>query len=919
MKWLTNHMRGIGSLMGKARVSRELDEELEAYLEASIAYKRQGGMTAAEARRAALREMGSRNAVQHQVWSSRWESSLENLLTDVRIGWRALARSPGFTLAALLSLTLGIGANAAIFSLLNAVMLRPLPVPAPQQLVLFGAGQWVGSTGGMPSKSWQLFSYPFYRAFAARTSSFAGVTAVSSIQMGSHTSVNGGSPEQVHIDLVAGSYFSVLGVPPALGRVIAESDDQAPGAGPVAVASYGWYERHFQGSPAGVGRSIRIQGRDYTIIGVAQPGFAGLAQAAPADLWIPLSMEKEISPGWNGLADHDFQSLYLLGRLKPGIAAAQAEEPTNLLFRQIIRSQYLGANPSQQDLADIAHARIDLTSMAAGLPGLRLRYSAPLEILMGFVVLVLVMACANIANMLFARGVARAREIAVRQALGATRRRIVRQLLTESLLLALIGAGLGLLLAWGANHLLLSLGQHGEDVVPVDVTPDHRVLAFTLITAVLTALLFGIAPALRAARAELTPALKEGRGSTSSGARSALSRGLIAGQIALSILLLAAAGLFLHSLRNLVRVDPGFDPQHVLVFSLDEYAANLPLDERLMLLQQQIERNVQAIPGVRSASFSMFTFNQGEWSNSLVMQGIPPTPENSEDVLYNVTGNEFLETLGIPLIAGRNFGAQDTARAPKVAIVNETLARRFFPSGSPLGRHFCLCDGNPAHGQAGPFDVEIVGVVRDAKYVGLNENAHMAAYFPYAQRLQYFSDLSVRSTTPAATLIPAVRHAIAEVNSQIAIARVTPLADQVRGSIATQELVGILSGLFAALAVVLSAIGVYGLISYSVVRRTGEIGIRLALGAEKRSLVWLVVRESMLLLAAGMAVGLPLALVLAGSMRRVLDSALYRVPALDPWTFAAAFVIIAAMTLLAAFLPGRRATKIEPSVALRCE
>jgi predicted permease len=919
MNWLTNLTAGLKALFHKQRAEGELDEELDGFLEASEAHKQQSGMTPAAARRAALVELGSRNAVKHRLWSSRWESALEGLVQDLRVSLRALARSPGFTSVALLSLAFGIGANTAIFTLLNAVMLRPLPVSHPQQLVLFGKGQSVGSIGGLPNRSSQLFSNPLYRTLTAQTPAFSGVAAVSSVQMGSHILVAGGNIEPVHIDLVSGRYFDVLGVPPAMGRVLGATDDQAAGSNSVAVASFAWFQRHFQGNASALGQAIRIQGHDYTLIGVAQPGFSGHSPAQPADLWIPLSMENEISPGWNGLASIDFQSLYLFGRLKPGVSVAQATASTNLLFRQILRSEYLGDHPSQQDLTDLEHAEVELISFAGGLPGMRLRFSAPLEILMGIVVLVLLIACANIANMLFARGIARSREIAVRQALGATRGRVVAQLLTESLLIAVTGAALGILLAWRGCHLLLALGSQGPEAIPLDITPDYRVLAFTLVLTVLTALLFGIAPALRATRLELTPALKDGRGSSSVAARGTLSRSLIVGQIALSILLLAAAGLFLRSLRNLTRVDLGFDPKDVTVFSLDEYSANLPLDDRLVQLQQQIEQSVQALPGVSSASFSTFTFNQGEWSDSILMQGVPRTPENGEDTLYNVIGTEYLKTYGIPLLAGRNFNAQDTAKSPQVAIVNETLARRFFPSGAALGHHFCLCDDNPAHAKDNRFEIEIVGVVRDAHYVSLGERPEMAAYFPYAQHIQYFGNFSVRSSVSAAALIPAVRRAVAQANPNIAIGQVVPLSEQVSGSISTQRLIGLLSTFFAVLAVFLAAIGIYGLMSYSVVRRTSEIGIRLALGAQTRTLLWLVLKESLLMLAAGLMIGLPLGLATCYSLAAFLKRQLYEVSALDPLAFVFAAAVISAMTMLAAWLPARRAARVDPMVALRCE
>lgn len=920
MSWLNSLITGIRSLSARHRVEQELDEELDLFVEQAAEHNERLGMTPEEALRAARVAVGGRNSVKQKVWASRWESTLDNTLKDARLGTRSLLRTPGFTAIAVISLALGIGANTAIFTLLNAVMLRPLPVENPRQLVLFGNGKWVGSMDGMPNRSWNLFSYPLYRAFAAQTNAFASVTAVSSIQMGGHLASNNSTPEHVQIDLVSGSYFSVLGVPPALGRTINEADDRTAGEGAVAVASYGWFQRHFGGNPAALGTTIRVQGHDYTIVGVAQPGFAGLAPSSPADMWIPLSMEKEISPGWNGLDDKDFQSLYLIGRLKQGVTIAQATASTNLLFRQTIRSEYLGDHPSDHDLADLQKANIELTSASGGLPGLRLKLSTPLTILMGIVVLVLLIACVNIANMLLARGIARSREIAVRQALGATRGRIMAQLLTESVLLALGGAAFGVLVAWGSLRLLSTYLSHGVSArMPEYLTPDARVLLFTLAVTGFTALLFGMLPAVRSARLELTPVLKEGRGGSPANARGALSHGLIVGQIAISVLLLVAAGLFLRSLVKLNRVDVGFDPKHATVFELDEYAANLPADSRLTQLQQQIEQNVQALPGVDSASFSMFAFNQGEWSDSLMMEGVPRTSQNDSDVLYNVVGTQYLKTFGIPLVAGRTFNDQDTAKSPQVALINETMARTFFSNGSPIGHHFCMCDGATGHRPIGPFDIEIVGVVRDAHYEGLGERQHMAAYFPYAQRVQYFSNFVVRSNEPIASLLPAVRKAIAQANPQIVVSSVVPLSDLVKDSIQTQRLIGLLSAFFAALAVFLVAIGIYGLISYSVARRTSEIGIRAALGAPKWVLVWLVVRESLVLLAAGLVVGLPLALVTARSLSQFLQATLFQVTALDPIAFALAIAVACVMTLCAAYLPARRAAAVNPVDALRCE
>ena len=916
MNLFRNLKSGLQSLFQKQRVDRELDEELQSYLEASAAHKQQSGIDPKAARRAARAEIGSRGSVKHQVWSSRWESTLDNLFADLRLGIRALAKSPGFTLVALLSLALGIGANTAIFTLLNAILLRPLPVESPQQLVLFGDGHASGSTASLPNGSWRLFSYPFFREFLQKQQSFSGIAAVNSIQFNQHASIEGSAYERAHVDLVSGSYFSVLGIAPFLGRTISEEDNKAAGAGPVAVASYGWFQRHFNGDPAALGKVIHIQSHDYTLVGVARPGFFGVTIGQSTDLWIPLSMEKELSPGWNGLDNKFFQSLYLIGRLKPGVTMQQAGSATNLLFKQILRSDYVGATPSQKELDSIQHASIQLTSAANGVSRLRRMFSLPLKILMTIVALVLLIACANIANMLLARGVSRAREIAIRMAIGATRGRIVLQLLVESAVLAFTGAALGVALAWKASAALLNMALASPEPIPIDLTPGLPVLGFTLAVTVLTALLFGVIPAFKATRLELTPALKEGRGGGTASSRSRLARGLIAGQIALSVLLLVAATLFLRSLINLTSIDAGFDKHNVLVFSMDSSTANLrqgdPNEIKSVQLQEQIESRVQSIPGVKADSFSFFTFNQGEWTDSVTFQGIPRTPENSHEASFNNVDDGFLATMGLQLRAGRIFNDHDTYTAPKVAIINETMARRFFPNGPAIGHHFGVTE-DPAHAN----DIEVVGVVKDAKYNDLDEEAQMAAYFPCTQNTGFYGNFSVRyaSGTDPHTVIAQTRSLVAQINPNILINNVETLEQQVDRSIATQSLIARLSTFFGVLAVFLAAIGIYGLMSYSVARRTNEIGIRLALGAQTRTLLWMVLRETLVLLAAGLVVGVPITL----ASTRILKSQLYQLSPLDPLAIGSAIAIIAAMTVLAAWLPARRAANVDPMVALRCD
>jgi predicted permease len=501
-------------------------------------------------------------------------------------------------------------------------------------------------------------------------------------------------------------------------------------------------------------------------------------------------------------------------------------------------------------------------------------------------------------------------------ALGASRRRIVLQLLTESLLLAFAGAAAGIALAWKAGAFLLSMALPRPDPIPVNATPDLPVLACTLAGTILTALLFGMLPAFRSTQLEFTPALKDGRGSSSARSRGMLSRSLIVGQVALSVLLLIVAGLFVRSLVNLTSIPTGFDKHNVLIFFLDSSTADLPHhtpeEIKSVHLQEQIESRIQAIPGVQSARFSFFTFNGGGWTDLVLFQGSPRTPENSKEVFFNITGNGYFSTMGIPLLAGRTFNVHDTQTSPKVALINESMARRFFPNGSAIGHSFGIGDV-PDH----PGEIEVIGVVKDAKYDRLDESSQMAAYFPCPQNPGFYENFSVRYAPGANTqqLIAEVRGAIAQTNPNILVNNVSSLEEEVDRSIAMKSLIARLSAFFGVLAVFLAAIGIYGLMSYSVARRTNEIGIRLALGAQTRTLLWMVLSETLILLAAGLLIGVPITL----ASTSILKSQLYQLSTLDPLAIGSAIAIIAAMTVLAAWLPARRAAKVDPMVALRCD
>ena len=896
-------------LMHRKKREADLDEEVQAHLRMAAQERRGQGETAEHARASALREFGNVvlvKEVTRDMWGWGW---LETLLQDIRYGLRGLRKNPGFSAVAVLSLALGVGANTAIFSLLNAVMLRELPVENPGQLVLLGTGRMGGSTEDFAATD--LYSYPFYREMRRTNQVFSDVSAVMSLMFEKMHGAVGGSPnlEPLDVQLVSGAYFPMLGVKPLLGRAFSEAEDEPVGGHPVAMASYSWWARRFGHDPGILGKTVTLGSTVYTIVGVAPPEFFGTTVGQSPNLWIPLSMEKRVSPGWNGLDNKWFQTLYILGRLKPGLSGEQAEANVNLLARQIWHEE---AGPvlskEQQQMLERAHIR--LTPAARGLSRLRFEYSLPLQILMVVVGLVLLIACANIANLLLARATARQREIAVRMAMGAGRARLVRQMLTESLVVALLGGGLGILFAAWASGALLAMVSSGPEPLPLSVAPDARVLAFTLLVSLATALLFGTAPALRATRINLSPGLKERTGVVSVASRSPLAKTLIVSQVALSLVLLIGAGLFLRTLVKLAQVDTGFNKDNVLLFGIDPPAVGYKEDSRLVSLYQQIEQRVSAEPGVRAASISFFTFNQGAWDDPVVVQGRSPLSGIDNDVIHNVVGPGYFSTLGIPLLVGRVFGGHDTATSPKVAVINETMARQFFPGGSPIGRRFGIGD-DPKHSN----DIEVVGVVKDAKYMSLRERLWPAAYYPYTQRMGYYYNFEVRYSGNPQAIIAEVRNAIGEVDRSLPVSYQSTLAQQVEHSIASQTLIARLSSFFGLLAVLLACVGIYGLMSYAVTRRTNEIGVRMALGAGRLSVLWMVMRESLILVGIGLVMGLPLAL--AGE--RLITKLLFGLEPTDPLSLVGAAIVLLALALVAGYLPARKASRVDPMVALRYE
>ena len=564
-----------------------------------------------------------------------------------------LLKNPGFSLVAALSLALGIGANTAIFTLLDAVLLRNLPVREPRELVLFGKGEWQGITDDLPNRPTQLFSYPFYRELRDKNQVFLDVLALQSFSTRAHVQISGGSgpPAAVETQLVSGNYFSTLGVSPAMGRVLS-SDDDAPGSRPVAVISYACWKRTFGMDGAVLNRAITMGGTMFSIVGVAPPEFFGTAVGSYPDVWIPLSMQAKVPPGYKFLSDGQTQFLYVIGRLKPAVSAGRAGADTNLIFHQFFEN-LTGTAISPENKRKLQRSRIDLTSASKGLSALRRKFSFSLQVLMAAVGLVLLIACGNVANLLMARATARHREVAVRLAIGAGRGRLIRQFLTESLLLAAVGGAGGILFAIWGSGLLLRLVSDGSTPVPLQIAPDLGMLGFTLAVSVLTGLLFGMAPALCITRLELSPALREGKATANVPARGRFGRVMVAGQVALSLLLLIGAGLFLRSLGNLENIDTGFVRESVLRFSLDTDSSGYQEDERLVSLYQKIEQRLESISGVRAASFSLFSFNEGEWTTPILLPGANQLSDRDREVHGNVVGRKHFEAMGLPVLTGR--------------------------------------------------------------------------------------------------------------------------------------------------------------------------------------------------------------------------------------------------------------------------
>lgn len=950
MQWLDNLTNGIRALLQPGRVERDLDEELDSFLTDSIEHKVRSGMPEKAARREALVEMGSRNSVKHQVWSSRWESMLDSLLQDARISMRGLLRSPGYTAVALLSLALGIGGNTAIFTLINQVLLRPLPVRHPEQLMAFANSESAGIAGGIdPGQIGGYFPWDMAKQFEADPGPFQGIAAYGSFSDTASLRLTGhadgstdGQAFLAPVNLVSGNYFSVLGADALLGRTILPADDAAPGSGAVAVLSYHFWHESLASDRNIIGKTMTINGTPFEVIGVMREGFHGIKQdIAPPDVWTPISMQAQVLQFPSMLIPHSgLYFLHLFGRLTQSAVTNKADflHSQNWLdnrVRDAIRERE-GGPLSTERQQEIGRETVPLVPAGRGISMIRSEYGDSLKILMGVVALVLLIACANLSNFLLARAARRRQETMTRLALGSSAMRIVRQSLVEAFLLSMSGGMLGLAVAFAATRALIGFVSQGDSYIAMQSVPDLKVLAFTLITSLLAGLLFGLAPAIGAARTGV-------HGSIGSNVRTALSGGgrrvnfwpksLVSAQVAVSLLLLVLAGLFLRTLRNLQNQDYGFERTHLLLAQTSERLAGYA-PHQLPALHQQLLQRLSAIPGVRSVALAqMPPISNGTWSSNISLSGYTPGPnENLGSDLNRVSGAYF-ETAGIPILAGRGFTEADNANNLKVAVVNETLARHFFPHGDALGKMLTI----DMDSVRGPW--QIVGIAKDTRTGSPRDTDPVTmTYIPLAQIAPYLpvpagssaraatsgldenqncyaNTLLLRTTGDPGQAIGALRSAVASIDPNLPLLQITTIREQVSNLISHDELVTTLSSLFSSLALLLAALGLYGVMSYNVARRNSEIGIRLALGAGTATVVGMILRESLLLLGVGLALGVPLALL---STRLVKDQ-MFGLNPVDPFTFSLAVLVLAGTTLFAGWLPARRAAKVDPMQALRCD
>jgi predicted permease len=835
---------------------------------------------------------------------------LETLLQDIRFGIRLLYKNSGFTAIAVLTLALGIGANSGIFSVMRQVLLQRLPVPHPEELVLlYAPGPRSGHVSSDEGDGSESFTYPMYTYLQEHNSVFTGLAAKANFPISASFR---GATERANAELVSGNYFSTLGVQPAVGRVLIPDDTTTVGANTVVVLGYGYWKKRFGGDPGILNQLLLVNNQLMTVVGVVQPGFGGIQLGMIPDVYLPITMKPVITPGWSGLTDHKDYWIKLIARLKPGTSMDQAAIALAPAYHALLEDD-LALNPKFDDKKKAAFVakQLVLREGARGRPLLENSTRPQLLALMGMVGLVLFITCANVAGLLTARGAARQKEISVRLSLGASRWRLIRQLVIESCLLSSLGAVLGLAIASWMSNSLVHFASTNQIADGLSGALDGPVLIFTAALALIAGVFFGVVPALNATRVQLAYTLKEQGGAVlSAHSHARLRQALVISQVALTLLLVTGACGFVRSLYNLKNVDLGLQTAHVLQFSVAPQLNGYD-EPRSLALYQRLEDRVAALPGVQSLSAAQEPLlADDDRGSNVTVEGEPTELAGTRDVLRNAVGPGHFSNLRIPLIRGREFTRQDGPDSPKVVIINATMAKEFFPNGDAIGRHMKFGAGSD------PLDKEIVGIVQDSHHSNINEKPKAFVYVPYPQEkgvtsLTYY----VRTAGDPVALANSVRQAIGELDASLPIYDVRSFDEQIELQLSSSRLVALLALIFGSLAALLAAMGIYGLLAYTVTQRTREIGVRMALGAEPKRVGWMILLDVARLTGIGILIGIPLAYVLG----KLINSMLYDVQAFGFSSVGISLLALALVAALATYIPARRATRIDPMVALRYE
>jgi predicted permease len=900
----------------RARRDADLRRELDAYLEQETADRMANGMSVEDARLAAVRKLGNVTRIREDLYEQNSILIVETLWQDVAYACRLLRRNPGFAVVAVLSIALGIGANASVFTLLDQVILRPLPVAKPDDLVILTAkGRQVGNAWGDGNE----LSHPMYADLRDHNQVFSGMFARFPYSLDISIA---GVASRAHAEIVSGTYFPVLGVVPAIGRVLGPRDDVAPGGHPIAVLSHRYWRERFQSDPNIVGTAMRINNHTMTIVGVAREGFDGTNLGSATEVFVPLAMTTELTPITNAVNDRRMRWVNVFGRLRTGVTAEQARAALQPFYASRLAfevEQDAFAKVPAQDKAQFVAGSLEVTPAAYGKSDLREQLSRPLWTLTAIGIGVLIIACANVANLLLARAGVRRREIAVRLAIGATRRRVVRQLLVESVLLALAGGAAGLVLAtWGAQALLAFFAEP-DTTLTISAWPDGRILAINVVISIVVGILFGLAPAWQSTTPDVAPTLKAESTGVLGGGHGRLRRGLVVTQVALSMLLLVGAGLFVRSLHNLLTIDAGFDTERLLMFAVSPGSNGYDAPQTKAFAKTLLER-VRATPGVSGAGFvSNPLLVGGSWNSRFTIEGRPYDPNNRPLAHNNLISPGYFSAMGIRLIAGRDFDSREERHVdtsapqepPSVAIANEQFVTQFLGGRDPLGVHVGF-GTNPGT----PTPIEIIGVVSTAKYTDLQAKPQPQLYFPFFEAPSIRGLIMyVRTSQAPESLAASLRDTVRHIDPGVPVFDMRTMEQQVERSLANERLVASLSSILSVLATVLAMVGLYGVMSYTVARRTREIAIRVAFGAVASRVASLIARDMLSMVMLGMLLALPA----YWWLNRYVRSQLYGVSPTDPTSIASAAGLLLIAAAVAVFVPSRRALRVNPMSALREE